>query len=149
MSSYVSSEPTSNGDGPPSKRHKSVADSSSSSSSSSSPSVGCTTTSSSSSFTDSQSKSSPSTLNQDDKGHDDTATIKRLTLENKELIEKLKEFNTTKEQLNTAMEQLKKREEEEEQEEEEGKKSFKCCSHIDDSGWTTKLSPNDSNAYVP
>ena len=70
------------------------------------------------SSTDSQSKSSPSTLNKDDKGHDDTVTIKRLELENKELNEKLKEFNnlkkelnSTKEQLNTTMEQLKNREE--------------------------------------
>ena len=73
-----------------------------------------TTTSS----TDSRSESSLSTLNQDDKGHDDTVTIKRLKLENKELLEKLKEFNnlkkelnSTKEQLNTTMEQLKNREE--------------------------------------
>ena len=64
---------------------------------------------------DSQSKSSPSFLNKNDKGHDDTETIKRLKLE---LNEKLKEFNnlkkelnSTKEQLNTTMEQLKNKEE--------------------------------------
>ena len=98
----------------------------------------------SSSSTDSQSKSSPSALTKDDKGNDDTVTIKRLKLENKELNEKFnnlkKELNSTKEQLNTTMEQLKKKEEEEE-EEEGNKTSFRCCSHIDEEGWTTKLSP--------
>ena len=89
------------------------------------------------SSTDSQSKSSPSTLNKTDKGHDDTVTIKRLKLEMNNLKNDL---NTTKEQLNTTMEQLKKKEEEEE-EEEGNKTSFRCCSHIDEEGWTTKLSP--------
>ena len=64
---------------------------------------------------DSQSKSSPSFLNKNDKGHDDTETIKRLKLENKELTEEFNNLknvlNTTKEQLNTTMEQLKNREE--------------------------------------
>ena len=91
----------------------------------------------SSSSTDSQSKSSPSALTKDDKGHDDTVTIKRLKLEMNNLKNDLK---TTKEQLNTTMEQLKKKEEEEE-EEEGNKTSFRCCSHIDEEGWTTKLSP--------
>ena len=91
----------------------------------------------SSSSTDSQSKSSPSALTKDDKGHDDTVTIKRLKLEMNNLKNDL---NTTKEQLNTTMEQLKKKEEEEE-EEEGNKTSFRCCSHIDEEGWTTKLSP--------
>ena len=45
------------------------------------------------------------------------------------------------------MEQLKNKEEEEQEEEEAKKTSFKCCSHIDESGWTTEQSPNDSNAY--
>ena len=67
------------------------------------------------SSTDSQSKSSPSTLNKTDKGHDDTETIKRLKLENKELTEEFNNLknvlNTTKEQLNTTMEQLKNKEE--------------------------------------
>ena len=98
----------------------------------------------SSSSTDSQSKSSPSALTKDDKGHDDTVTIKRLKLEMNNLKNDLK---TTKEQLNTTMEQLKKKEEEEQEEEEAKKTSFKCCSHIDESGWTTEQSPNDSNAY--
>jgi len=55
------------------------------------------------SSTDSQSKSSPSTLNKTDKGHDDTVTIKRLKLENKELTE---EFNNLKNELNSTKQQL-------------------------------------------
>ena len=72
------------------------------------------------SSTDSQSKSSPSTSNKTDKGHDDTVTIKRLKLENKELNEQFNNLknvlNTTKEKLKTTMEQLKKKEEEDEDE---------------------------------
>ena len=86
-------------------------------------------------------KSSPSTLNKEDQDkdndekHDDIATIKRLKSENDSL----------KEELKTTKEKLKKKEEEEEEEEE--KESFKCCSHIDESGWTTKRNPNHDEAY--
>ena len=60
--------------------------------------------------------------------------------------EEAEEADSLKQEIKTLKEQLKTKEEEEEAE----KESFQCCHHIDESGWTTKHTPNyydSNNAY--
>ena len=70
----------------------------------------------------------------DDEEEDSATTIKRVKLENNELKKEVKE-------------QARQKEEEEERKQ-RNKQSFKCCVHINESGFT-KLQPNDRNTDEP